>query len=208
MGDSLGKGNIYPYLLFSFLFCFPSQPMMMNPGMMPSMQMPMGGVQTGMSSNTMIQSAGGTPKMKTTEFTSSSKNTWSDSGVNINLDTLNPANRQQKPASPSMNQLQQQQQNMMNPGMGGGVYSQVPANQNMGQLNQGMSNLTMNNQPNQMRMMSPNMGMAGIQQQGMMAGMGNIPQGTVGRMSTTTTGSSSFQQRTDAAFAAFGSMGK
>lgn len=40
--------------------------------------------------------------------------TWSDSKVDISLDALNPAARQNKMVTPSLNQMQQQ---MTSPGM-------------------------------------------------------------------------------------------
>ncbi|XP_046551423.1 clathrin interactor 1-like [Haliotis rubra] len=148
-------------------------------------------------------------------------NTWSESKVDISLDTLNPANRFQKQAQPSMNQLQQQ--GMMGTGvvfwypeincagMGGGgaapagaMYTgQSPAMMGgMSTMNQGMANMSVGAAP---RMMSPQpmMGTGMGMQPGMMGGM---PQGSMGMQSTTVSGQSSFQKRTDSALASFGNV--
>ncbi|XP_071090995.1 clathrin interactor 1-like isoform X7 [Haliotis cracherodii] len=164
----------------------------MAPGMAMPGQMPMG-MMPGMSPHMMGQQK---------------PNTWSESKVDISLDTLNPANRFQKQAQPSMNQLQQQ--GMMGSGMGGGgspsggMYpGQSPAMMGgMSTLNQGMANMNVGGPP---RMMSPQpmMGQGMSMQQGMMGGM---PQGSMGMQTTTVSGQSSFQKRTDSAFASFGNV--
>lgn len=163
-------------------------------------------------------------------------NTWSNeaSKVNINLDTLHPANKYQKQPQPTMNQLQQQQGvNQPQPGMGmmtnqgmvgnpgmmgnqGMMGSQgmmggqgIMGNQGMMGLNQGMGGLSLSNQGNMMGqprpMMAGNMGGMGVPTMGM---MGNMSSNTMGSMSmqANVKANAAFQKRTDQAFSSFGNL--
>lgn len=180
------------------------QPMMMQPGMPQNMgfaaSFPM--QTTGMvAEKTEITSITTT---STSETKQKSANTWTDTGkVNIDLDGLGSTNKFQKHSQPSMNQLQQQS----SPGM---MMGNQPG---MSGLQQGMQNMAIN--PGSMMgqpapMMGHQMGMSvGMQgNMGMQAGMmGNMPVGSMG-MQSKMMGQSQFQQKTDAAFSAFGNFGK
>lgn len=180
------------------------QPMMMQPGMPQNMgfaaSFPM--QTTGMvAEKTEITSITTT---STSETKQKSANTWTDTGkVNIDLDGLGSTNKFQKHSQPSMNQLQQQS----SPGM---MMGNQPG---MSGLQQGMQNMAIN--PGGMMgqpapMMGHQMGMSvGMQgNMGMQAGMmGNMPVGSMG-MQSKMMGQSQFQQKTDAAFSAFGNFGK
>ncbi|XP_071090990.1 clathrin interactor 1-like isoform X2 [Haliotis cracherodii] len=223
MGPQMGMVGMAPGM------AMPGQmPMGMMPGMSPHMmgQQPMmSPMATGMMQPMQMTGAGFVHSSMQKSMSSSMQdtstsdpssagpqtpkpNTWSESKVDISLDTLNPANRFQKQAQPSMNQLQQQ--GMMGSGMGGGgspsggMYpGQSPAMMGgMSTLNQGMANMNVGGPP---RMMSPQpmMGQGMSMQQGMMGGM---PQGSMGMQTTTVSGQSSFQKRTDSAFASFGNV--
>ncbi|XP_065924451.1 clathrin interactor 1 isoform X7 [Magallana gigas] len=180
------------------------QPMMMQPGMPQNMgfaaSFPM--QTTGMvAEKTEITSITTT---STSETKQKSANTWTDTGkVNIDLDGLGSTNKFLKHSQPSMNQLQQQS----SPGM---MLGNQPG---MSGLQQGMQNMAIN--PGSMMgqpapMMGHQMGMSvGMQgNMGMQAGMmGNMPVGSMG-MQSKMMGQSQFQQKTDAAFSAFGNFGK
>ncbi|XP_052703962.1 clathrin interactor 1-like isoform X7 [Crassostrea angulata] len=180
------------------------QPMMMQPGMPQNMgfaaSFPM--QTTGMvAEKTEITSITTT---STSETKQKSANTWTDTGkVNIDLDGLGSTNKFQKHSQPSMNQLQQQS----SPGM---MMGNQPG---MSGLQQGIQNIAIN--PGGMMgqpapMMGHQMGMSvGMQgNMGMQAGMmGNMPVGSMG-MQSKMMGQSQFQQKTDAAFSAFGNFGK
>ncbi|XP_052703956.1 clathrin interactor 1-like isoform X1 [Crassostrea angulata] len=200
------------------------QPMMMQPGMPQNMgfaaSFPM--QTTGMvAEKTEITSITTT---STSETKQKSANTWTDTGkVNIDLDGLGSTNKFQKHSQPSMNQLQQQSSpgvpvNSWNPElyqMGyPPEYGMMMGNQpGMSGLQQGIQNIAIN--PGGMMgqpapMMGHQMGMSvGMQgNMGMQAGMmGNMPVGSMG-MQSKMMGQSQFQQKTDAAFSAFGNFGK
>ncbi|XP_065924449.1 clathrin interactor 1 isoform X5 [Magallana gigas] len=200
------------------------QPMMMQPGMPQNMgfaaSFPM--QTTGMvAEKTEITSITTT---STSETKQKSANTWTDTGkVNIDLDGLGSTNKFLKHSQPSMNQLQQQSSpgvpvNSWNPElyqMGyPPEYGMMLGNQpGMSGLQQGMQNMAIN--PGSMMgqpapMMGHQMGMSvGMQgNMGMQAGMmGNMPVGSMG-MQSKMMGQSQFQQKTDAAFSAFGNFGK
>lgn len=186
-----------------------SQPQMtgmnMAPGMSQGMMAPMGMQQPMMMQPGMPQNMGFAASfpMQTTGMQKSA-NTWTDTGkVNIDLDGLGSTNKFQKHSQPSMNQLQQQS----SPGM---MMGNQPG---MSGLQQGMQNMAIN--PGGMMgqpapMMGHQMGMSvGMQgNMGMQAGMmGNMPVGSMG-MQSKMMGQSQFQQKTDAAFSAFGNFGK
>uniref|UniRef100_K1Q680 Clathrin interactor 1 n=1 Tax=Magallana gigas TaxID=29159 RepID=K1Q680_MAGGI len=167
-----------------------SQPQMtgmnMAPGMSQGMMAPMGMQQPMMMQPGMPQNMGFAASfpMQTTGMQKSA-NTWTDTGkVNIDLDGLGSTNKFLKHSQPSMNQLQQQS----SPGVP--VNSWNPELYQMGYPPEyGMS-----------------VGMQG--NMGMQAGMmGNMPVGSMG-MQSKMMGQSQFQQKTDAAFSAFGNFGK
>ncbi|KAL8609409.1 hypothetical protein ACOMHN_019898 [Nucella lapillus] len=108
-------------------------------------------------------------------------NTWSDSSVNINLDALNPAGRQGKMMTPSMNQLQQVKPAPTSTSAGyirwypevGNTGNQAMVMGNMSQNMMGSGNV-------QGMMGSGNpQGMMGIPA-GMMGGQGGMQQGMMG----------------------------
>lgn len=186
-----------------------SQPQMtgmnMAPGMSQGMMAPMGMQQPMMMQSGMPQNMGFAASfpMQSTGMQKSA-NTWTDTGkVNINLDGLGSSNKFQKHSQPSMNQLQQQS----SPGM---MMGNQPG---MSGLQQGMQSMAIN--PGSMMgqpapMMGHQMGMTvGMQgNMGMQTGMmGNMPVGSMG-MQSKMMGQSQFQQKTDAAFSAFGNFGK
>lgn len=186
-----------------------SQPQMtgmnMAPGMSQGMMAPMGMQQPMMMQSGMPQNMGFAASfpIQSTGMQKSA-NTWTDTGkVNINLDGLGSSNKFQKHSQPSMNQLQQQS----SPGM---MMGNQPG---MSGLQQGMQSMAIN--PGSMMgqpapMMGHQMGMTvGMQgNMGMQTGMmGNMPVGSMG-MQSKMMGQSQFQQKTDAAFSAFGNFGK
>lgn len=186
-----------------------SQPQMtgmnMAPGMSQGMMAPMGMQQPMMMQSGMPQNMGFAASfpMQSTGMQKSA-NTWTDTGkVNINLDGLGSSNKFQKHSQPSMNQLQQQSSAGMMMGNQQGVSG----------LQQGMQSMAIN--PGSMMgqpapMMGHQMGMTvGMQgNMGMQTGMmGNMPVGSMG-MQSKMMGQSQFQQKTDAAFSAFGNFGK
>lgn len=186
-----------------------SQPQMtgmnMAPGMSQGMMAPMGMQQPMMMQSGMPQNMGFAASfpMQSTGMQKSA-NTWTDTGkVNINLDGLGSSNKFQKHSQPSMNQLQQQS----SPGM------MMGNQQGVSGLQQGMQSMAIN--PGSMMgqpapMMGHQMGMTvGMQgNMGMQTGMmGNMPVGSMG-MQSKMMGQSQFQQKTDAAFSAFGNFGK
>ncbi|XP_059174713.1 clathrin interactor 1-like isoform X2 [Physella acuta] len=141
------------------------------------------------------------------------KNTWSDASakVNINLDSLNPASKLNKPQGPALNQMAGHPQGMLwypdvYTGMNQGMANLTGMNQGMANLtgmNQGMANLTGMNQ-----------GMANLslQSQPNLMGrpvIGMMPQANMGvqmMSSSNMAANASFQKRTDTAFSAFGNL--
>lgn len=186
-----------------------SQPQMtgmnMPQGMNQGMMTPMGMQQPMMMQPGMPQNMGFGPSfpMQSTGMQKSA-NTWTDTGkVNINLDGLGTsANKFQKHSQPSMNQLQQQS----SPGM---MMGNQPG---MSGLQHGMQNMSIN-PSGMMGQPAPVMGQMGMAvgmqgNMGMQTGMmGNMPVGSMG-MQGKMMGQSQFQQKTDAAFSAFGNFGK
>ncbi|KAL4232150.1 Clathrin interactor 1 [Mactra antiquata] len=191
-----------------------AQPNMMSaqPNMMSGQPMPQQGMMghTGMMGNPAMMGNQAAPMnmgfnqgmgfMQPTSAQQNSSNTWSTdaSKVNINLDVLSPKGKFQQQNKPSMNQLQTNK-GMVSP----------PASQSMAGLNQGMANINMGNQP----MMANNMAMGmhtqtafGMQGSMMNPSVGAVRMQTSMNMTNTMMGSAGFQQRTDNAFAAFGSM--
>ncbi|WAR20856.1 EPN4-like protein [Mya arenaria] len=159
------------------------QGMMGTPGMMPNQPQPAMGYNQPASGNMMgmMQPAPGGQ--------AGGMNTWSGdaSKVNISLDALSPAAKFQQHNRPSMNQLQQKS--------GGGVMAQPAGAQGgMGNLSMGMSGMNLGGQP-------PMMAGGGNMGMGMHGGMMGGP-----RMAGGMAGNSNFQQKTDNAFAVFGSM--
>ncbi|XP_052771778.1 clathrin interactor 1-like isoform X2 [Mya arenaria] len=179
------------------------QGMMGTPGMMPNQPQPAMGYNQPASGNMMgmMQPAPGgqvsSPSLMAPRASEPSPqpaqaggmNTWSGdaSKVNISLDALSPAAKFQQHNRPSMNQLQQKS--------GGGVMAQPAGAQGgMGNLSMGMSGMNLGGQP-------PMMAGGGNMGMGMHGGMMGGP-----RMAGGMAGNSNFQQKTDNAFAVFGSM--
>ncbi|XP_021357829.1 clathrin interactor 1-like isoform X3 [Mizuhopecten yessoensis] len=202
------------------------QPMIQGNMMAPGLQ-PMGrgyasgmGMQTGVSSMQSVSKEASLSSTtvsathsQTTVTPQKDANTWSKdaSKVNISLDALSPANKFQKPHQPSMNQLQQQDDDGLNPMVWspemapGLVYIAPGMNTQMVGLNQGMAGMSVGQPQGQViggqPMMGQGMGMA-VNMQGGMGMMGSM------NMQSTMMGQSSFQQRTDQAFSGFGNTKK
>ncbi|XP_013397811.1 clathrin interactor 1 isoform X2 [Lingula anatina] len=191
-----------------------AQPMsgMQGMGMGQNMDSPVGQTPASVQSLTMT-SMQATPSTNTTAGSvsnqppSSKSSIWSNTPVNINLDGLSPANKFQKgPTSPSMKQLQQQQQiaGAQSPMMS----NMYPQNQmyagpsaGMQGMTQGMGKMSLG-QPST-GMMNPGMGMGMQQQPGMMSG---IPAGMA--MTTPVANNAALQSRANQAFGSFGNFGK
>ncbi|XP_025093392.1 clathrin interactor 1-like isoform X3 [Pomacea canaliculata] len=186
-----------------------------------------------------------------TVVTSSKKtmpSTWSDSKVDISLDALNPAARQNKMVTPSLNQMQQQMTSpgfvrwydvantglasptgmmrtnmgqgmvantMMAPGMmgGQGMAPGMIGGQGMAGLAPGFAAMSLQS-PTGMPMMAPHPMMGQPMGYGIPPGM-TMTAGMMGGLNTSPMGmtapsamQSSFQQRTDQAFASFGNIKK
>ncbi|XP_071947105.1 uncharacterized protein [Antedon mediterranea] len=136
------------------------------PGNNPTLMQPgLGNVMPMSTSSMGLQSTHQKPTINTLP-TTPQKNTWSDSKVNINLDSLSPGDKYKKVSQPTMNQL--------------GKPSQAPVS-HQEQQQQITNNMAQINLGNTM----PHQGMMGMQQQsmmGMMPGMmpGMQQQGNIG----------------------------
>jgi len=158
------------------------QPMQSTNGMMQPMQsanqmQPMSTMGMQPRSQGMM-----TPQkpMNQTLGTPQSQNTlWANTGVDISLDSLSPGASRQKPAMPSMNQMQG---GVMAAPMGspyGAQPQQQSYAQNMNMMNRGMTNLNFNNTQQQQTPMMR----GGAQPMGGM--QMNMQSGTMGQMNNT-----------------------
>ncbi|XP_033098820.1 clathrin interactor 1-like isoform X11 [Anneissia japonica] len=103
--------------------------------------------------------------VKPNSATTPQKNTWSDSKVNISLDSLSPADKYKKVSQPSMNQLVGSQTQVL------GSPQQQQQQQQQQHITNNMAQMNLGNQ-------MPQQGMIGMQQQGMMGAMpGMVPMG-------------------------------
>ncbi|RUS75093.1 hypothetical protein EGW08_017147, partial [Elysia chlorotica] len=190
------------------------QPMMMQ---QPGMMTPMMGMNSGMSPNMQVKSEASVTQNQSSSSSFGTMgqniqkaNTWTDatSKVNISLDGLNSSSKLQKSNSqgPPLNQMGTQPiptgiiwypemyagMGMMTPGMAG--------------INQGMTNMSLQSPTSSGPIIGPAMqmrpGMGMMSQPGMMSG----PMGMQMTMSSNMSGSASFQQKADTAFAAFGNL--
>lgn len=90
---------------------------------------------------------------------------WSNTGVNISLDSLSPGANRNKPAMPSMNQMSGQSfvsPAMQQPMMMGQAYNTMPQQPQYGmpqQQNMMMANMNLGMSPQMRMQMQPNMGM-------------------------------------------------
>ncbi|XP_071947110.1 clathrin interactor 1-like isoform X9 [Antedon mediterranea] len=142
-----------------------TQPMLSDMNSQYYMQPGLGNVMPMSTSSMGLQSTHQKPTINTLP-TTPQKNTWSDSKVNINLDSLSPGDKYKKVSQPTMNQL--------------GKPSQAPVS-HQEQQQQITNNMAQINLGNTM----PHQGMMGMQQQsmmGMMPGMmpGMQQQGNIG----------------------------
>ncbi|XP_033098833.1 clathrin interactor 1-like isoform X23 [Anneissia japonica] len=131
--------------------------------MMSSQQMPMNAASVNSGSMQMTQQKSSV--VKPNSATTPQKNTWSDSKVNISLDSLSPADKYKKVSQPSMNQLVGSQTQVL------GSPQQQQQQQQQQHITNNMAQMNLGNQ-------MPQQGMIGMQQQGMMGAMpGMVPMG-------------------------------
>ncbi|XP_041370500.1 clathrin interactor 1-like isoform X3 [Gigantopelta aegis] len=205
----------------------------MNPApMMQPMQISTSGSLNHPQNILGSQNEDGTVKSSEKGLETNKKNTWTESGkVDINLESLNPANRFQKHASPSMNQLQQGNvissgmtavppgmtavspgMAAVSPGMAAVSPGMAAVSPGMGAVPPGMGAMPPSGfQPNQpMMMMSPRPMMSPTMGMQPTVGMvGPVPAGSIGMpgsMQTSMMGQTAFQKRTDNAFSTFGNV--
>ncbi|XP_071947111.1 clathrin interactor 1-like isoform X10 [Antedon mediterranea] len=165
---SLQSGPMQPGMVQSQASSIQPQPSTMQPQtmpMQPNLMSPQPMLQPMSTSSMGLQSTHQKPTINTLP-TTPQKNTWSDSKVNINLDSLSPGDKYKKVSQPTMNQL--------------GKPSQAPVS-HQEQQQQITNNMAQINLGNTM----PHQGMMGMQQQsmmGMMPGMmpGMQQQGNIG----------------------------
>ncbi|XP_033098822.1 clathrin interactor 1-like isoform X13 [Anneissia japonica] len=135
--------------------------MMQQQGLGNMMPMNAASVNSGSMQMTQQKSSVVKPNSATTP----QKNTWSDSKVNISLDSLSPADKYKKVSQPSMNQLVGSQTQVL------GSPQQQQQQQQQQHITNNMAQMNLGNQ-------MPQQGMIGMQQQGMMGAMpGMVPMG-------------------------------